>query len=189
MNAVQRAQLVMLASLVACAHDPTPKKVAAVKVSEDRDPALLFDRGKAFAQVGDAIRAEQYLSAAITYGADERLVTPVLLKACVMARHYRLAIEYADAALARHPNDAKLRFLAGALHKDVGEPIRAREYLEQAAHELKDDAEVQFAVAVFLRDDIQDRNAADPYFREYLRLSPEGSHAEEARVSLMVRVR
>jgi predicted Zn-dependent protease len=138
--------------------------------------------------MGDAVRAEQYLGAALAGGADEKVVLPVFLHVCVAAHHYRLAVEYADASLARHPDDPHLRFLTGSLHVSVGEPARARDYLEQAARELKDDPDVQFAVAVFFRDDLADKIAADPYFREYLRLSPKGAHAEEAKVSLMVRV-
>jgi tetratricopeptide (TPR) repeat protein len=169
-----------------CAPVATAKSTATLP--EDKDPVYLFEHGKRFAMMGDTVRAEQYLSAAIAAGADENKVTPIFLHVCVAARHYRLAIEYADAALARHPDNAKLRFLAGALHKDIGEPARAREYLEEAARQLRDDAEVQFAVAVFFRDDLKDTVAADPYFREYLRISPQGTHAEEARVSLMVRL-
>ncbi len=176
----------VLLALVSCTHPPPAR--AAGKLPEDKDPVYLFEHGKRFAMMGDTVRAEQYLSAAVAAGADENKVTPIFLHVCVAARHYRLAMEYADAALARHPDNAKLRFLTGALHKDVGEPAKAREYLEQAARELRDDAEVQFAVAVFFRDDLKDIVAADPYFREYLRLSPQGVHAEEARVSLMVRL-
>ena len=184
-----RSRTAILLSLVlasGCASSSHPR--SARHIPEDRDPAYLFEYGKRFAFAGDTVRAEQYLSAAIAAGADERLVIPVFLHVCVAARHYRLAVEYADPALARHPDDARLRFLVGALHVSVGEPARARDYLEQAARELKDDADVQFAVAVFFRDDLSDKIAADPYFREYLRLSPQGSHAEEARVSLMTRV-
>ena len=171
---------------LACAAPPPAKTASGLP--EDKDPRTLFERGKRFAMAGDTVRAEQYLGAALAAGADEKAVLPVFLHVCVAAHHYRLGVEYADASLARHPDDSRLRFLTGALHVSVGEPGRAREYLEQAAHELKDDADVQFAVAVYFRDDLADKIAADPYFREYLRLSPKGAHAEEARVSVMVRV-
>jgi len=182
------ATLLGLAALLAagCAARAPAARVSTLP--EDRDPAFLVDQGKRFASIGDTVRAEQYLAAAMRAGADETVVMPVFLRVCVAAKHYRLAVEYADAALARHPADARLRFLTGALHVSVGEPARARDYLEEAARQLRDDADVQFSVAVFFRDDLSDKVAADPYFREYLRLSPKGAHAEEARVSLMVRV-
>lgn len=169
-----------------CASHAPPKPSS--QLPADRDPKALFEQGKRYGMGGDTVRAEQYLTAALALGADENVVLPVLMQVCVAAHHYRLAVEYADASLARHPENAKLRFLVGALHKDIGEAPQAREYLEAAASQLKDDAEVQFAVAVFFRDDLKDTVGADPYFREYLRLSPQGPHAEEARVSLMVRV-
>jgi len=188
MGPLRAFAVVAVVSLCVLACTAAPKPRATAQLPEDKDPVYLFEHGKRFAMMGDTVRAEQYLSAALAAGADESKVTPIFLHVCVAARHYRLAIEYADAALARHPDNAKLRFLTGALHKDVGEPARAREYLEEAARQLKNDAEVQFAVAVFFRDDMKDQIAADPYFREYLRLSPQGTHAEEARVSLMVRL-
>jgi tetratricopeptide (TPR) repeat protein len=178
--------IALVSSALACTTTKPAK--TALHLPEDRDPTYLLEHGKRFAAAGDTVRAEQYLSAAITAGADEKVVVPIFLHVCVAAHHYRLAVEYADAALARHPEDAHLRFLTGALHVSVGEPARARDYLEQAARELQDDADVQFSVAVFFRDDLADKVAADPYFREYLRLSPKGTHAEEAKGSLMVRL-
>ena len=157
-------------------------------VTEDRDPAFLVERGKAFAAAGDLVRAEQYLAAALTVGGDERVVVPLLVRVCVASHHYRLASDYADQLLARNPNDSRLRLLVGALYVSIGSPARAREHLERAARELPSDGDVQFAVAVFFRDDLADKAAADPYFREYLRLQGNGAHAAEARASLMERV-
>jgi len=171
----------------ACSGTSTPAAAkAAAPLPEDRDPQLLLARGKAYAEVGDMVRAEQYLAAALVARADERAVLPTLLKVCVASRHYRLASEYAEVALARYPRDAHLRFVAGALYVSIGEQGRAREHLEHAARELPNDAEVQFAVAVFFRDDLSDQVGADPYFREYIRLAPSGKHLDEARTSLMV---
>ena len=152
------------------------------------DPVLLEQQGRRFAQAGDLVRAEQYLAAALNAGADEARVVPELLRVCVDSQHYQLATEYVEVALAKHPADAHLRFLAGALYLSVGERARARDHLERAARELPDDAELQFSVACFFRDEMTDLAAADGYFREYLRLAPTGPHADEARGSLLERV-
>ncbi len=161
---------------------------AKAKLPEDRDPAVLLERGKAFAAQGDLVRAEQYLAAALSAGADERAVVPLLVRVCVASKHYRLASEYAGQMLARNPNDSRLRLLVGALYVSTGSPARAREHLERAARELSEDGEVQFTVAVFFRDEVADRAMADKYFREYLRLQKNGAHADEARASLMERI-
>jgi tetratricopeptide (TPR) repeat protein len=161
---------------------------ASQHLPEDRDPKLLLERGKAFAEVGDLLRAEQYLAAAAAAGAEDREVTPPLLRVCVALRHHRLAVEYAEAALGRHPKDAHLRFLTGALYVSTGDRERARVHLTTAGRELGADPEVQFSIAVFFRDQLSDPPKADPYFREYLRLAPGGNHRDEALASLMQKV-
>ena len=40
-------------------------------------------------------------------------------------------------------------------------------------------------LAVILRDELHDAVGADRHFREYLRITPTGSHAEEAKGSLL----
>lgn len=153
-----------------------------------KDPAILVERGEAFAANGDFTRAQQYYAAAIAAGGKSSAILPQLLKACIAAGDLRLAAEYAETALARNPDDAHLRFLTGALQAQIGNRPGARKHLVQAAKELEKDPNVQFSVATFFRDDVQDRIEADPYFRDYLRLAPKGEHAAEARGSLMERV-
>jgi Tfp pilus assembly protein PilF len=167
-----------------CARDGA-KAQSASAAREDKDPAVLVEAGTAYYEAGDMLRAEQYLSAALKAGAEEKAVLPMLLRACVESKHYRLAQEVADTALAREPRNAPLRFLVGSLFVATGQAPTARPYLEQAADELPEDADVQFAVAVFFRDDLGDVARADTYFRRYLDVAPSGSHADEARASLM----
>ena len=38
---------------------------------------------------------------------------------------------------------------------------------------------------MLLRDEFHDRAGADKHFREYLRVAPDGAHAEEAKGSLL----
>lgn len=153
-----------------------------------RSAALLVEQGRAYASVGDSLRAEQYFAAALKQGAEESAVLPLLLRACVEQKNYRLAVEYAEAALAREPRNARLRLLAGTLHASVGDSARSRDRLERAASELANEPEVQFTVAVSFRDDANDVVTADKYFRRYLELDPNGAHAEEAKSSLMEQI-
>jgi tetratricopeptide (TPR) repeat protein len=150
-----------------------------------KDPAMLVRQGDAFAADGDFTRAQQYFAAAIAAGGNANEILPHLLEACIAAGDLRLASEYAENALSRRPDDSNLRFVAGALLARIGNRPAAREHLVQAASEMKSNAKVQFLVATFFRDDMQDRVDADPYFRDYLRLEPKGEHASEARASLM----
>lgn len=176
-------------ALVGCGRPPAAAPSAASGANDEASSAArLVEEGRAFAEAGDALRAQQYFAASLKAGADERLVMPLLLRACIAQKNYRLAAEYAEASLAKHPNDARLRLLSGALHGTLGESARARDRLERAAKELREDADAQFAVAVSFRDDASDVVAADEYFRRYLALAPNGEHAEEARSSLMVEV-
>ena len=167
----------------ATAQRPTETARVATK-----DPVLLVERGKTYTEVGDYTRAEQYFAAALAAGAKAQDVLPHLLKACIASGDLRLASEYAETELARNPSNARLRFLTGALHASIGNRVTARRHLEKAASDLPADPSVQFAVATFFRDDLQDKVVADPYFREYLKLAPKGEHAEEARASLMERL-
>jgi tetratricopeptide (TPR) repeat protein len=168
----------------------TPPESAAVVAhrNAEKNAELLLEQGRAYAELGDSLRAQQYFSLALKSGADEKVAFPLLLRACVVDKNYRLAVEYAEAALSRHPKNARLRFLTGALHGSLGDTARSRERLVRAAKELPQDAEVQFAVGVFFRDDALDLVSADKYFRQYLALEPDGAHVDEAKSSVMERV-
>lgn len=145
----------------------------------------LIDRGKAFASIGDTTRAEQYFAAALGQEKNEAAILPLLLAVCVSDGRYRVAIEYAEQYLRRHPNDVRVRFVLGTMYEAVGESEAARSNLETVVGAEPEDAEAQYALAVLLRDGDHDPVAADPHFREYLRLSPRGAHAEAAQASLM----
>jgi predicted Zn-dependent protease len=184
--------LLLLAALslgaVGCGAAAAENGKATSQPPENKDPVRLTEHAKQYAEAGDLVRAEQYFQAALAAGADERVVTPMLIKVCVASRHFRLASELAENMLARNPADSRLRFLAGALAVSTGAPQRARPHLERAAAELPNDAEVQFSVGAFFRDELSDKGAADKYFREYLRLDKNGAHAAEARAGLMEHV-
>lgn len=172
--------------LSACAPPAGTQVRAEVQtMSRERTPDKLVERGKAFASIGDLTRAEQYLAAALDQGADPKVVLPWLLKVCIEARRYRGAIDYAENQLKKRPQDDHLRVLLANLYAAVDDPRRAREQFEIVLQQHPDRAEVHYSLAVLLRDQNQDRVQADVHFREYLRLTPQGPHADEARGSLL----
>jgi tetratricopeptide (TPR) repeat protein len=177
---------VAVVALAACAKTPEARVAAEIKTfQEEETNAKLIGRGKAFASVGDYTRAEQYLAAALEQGADPKEVMPLLLKVCVAERRYRVAINYAEPELKKHPSNFHLRFVLASLYATIGDTAAAHGQLQRVIEEKPSFAPVHFALAVLLRDEEGDLVQADSHFREYLRLDPDGSHAEEARGSLL----
>jgi tetratricopeptide (TPR) repeat protein len=157
-----------------------------VKTAQDEQtPEKLHARGRAYAQIGDYTRAEQYLAAALDAGAKPEAVLPMLMKVCLAEQRYRAAVNYAEPVLRKHPHDFRLRFVVGSLYAAIGETVAAREHLVQVAREKPEYAEVHFAMGMLALEGDGDPVAADPHFREYLRLEPKGLHAEEARGYLL----
>jgi tetratricopeptide (TPR) repeat protein len=178
--------LVSAALVAGCVTTPASRVKADMAVMKQQGGyAILLDRGKAFANVGDTTRAEQYFAAAITSGADERIVVPLLLTVCAQDGRYRVAIQYAENYLKSHPGDLRVRFVLGTLYSAVNETQPAREALSTVVDARPEDAEAHFALGVLLRDGDHDYAGADQQFREYIRLKPLGSHAEEAQASLL----
>jgi len=169
-----------------CVPSPAAQVKADMAVmKQEGGAAKLLDRGKAFAAVGDTTRAEQYFAAAMSSGADERVAVPLLLTVCAQDGRYRVAIQYAEAYLKSHPSDLRVRFVLGTLYSAVNEPEAAREALGVVVDAKPEDADAHFALGVLLRDSDHDYAGADRQFREYIRLKPRGSHAEEAQASLL----
>ena len=169
-----------------CAATPGARVAADVKVvKEEQTPEKLVARGRAFASVGDLTRAEQYLAAALEAGANPNKVLPTLIKVCVADKRYRVAIDYAEPVLKKHPKNHSLRFVVASLYASIGEPRIAREHMQLVVDDHPDNAEVHYALAVLLKNQEGDVVMADHHFREYLRIKPKGPHAEEARGSLL----
>ena len=148
----------------------------------------LLDRGKAFAAIGDTTRAEEYFAAALDQGADPRAVMPLLLQVCVQTGRYRSAIQHAENHLRKHPDDLRTRFVVGTLYSAIGETKDAKTALETVVSARPDDAKALYSLAILARDNENDVVGADRHFREYLRIEPNGAHAEEARASLLKRM-
>ena len=145
----------------------------------------LYERGRAFAAVGDQTRAEQYLAAALDAGGDGKKILPVLMGVCVEAKKYRVAVDYGESYLKQNPADTRLRHLLGTLYLALGESKLARGHFEEVLRRSPDEAETHFALAVLYRDVEHDLLRADPHFRAYVRINPGGSHAQEARSSML----
>lgn len=169
--------------LVGCAQSSAREAARVARRDGEPNGGGLAAQADELMKEGDATRAAQYYEAAYRAGAAR--VLPKLLAACVASRQYALAIEHAEAALARDPSDGRLRVLLGSLHADTGALVKAREHFELAASERPGDPDLQFTVAVFFRDDAHEPGRADGYFRAYLAIAPTGTHSREAQASLM----
>ena len=154
----------------------------------EREPELLIRKARAYASIGDATRAEDYLNAARESGGDERVIVRALLDVCVGDHRYRAAVGYAENFLRHHPRDRELRFLLATLDVALGNSASAIKELNTVLAEAPGNVEARYVFAVVLRDELGDFEAADRQFREYLRLAPTGNHAEEAQGSLLTRV-
>lgn len=188
MKTVLIAGLLCSMAMLGCVHaetqaDKLRDDLATMKAEHSVD--RLVARGRAFASVGDLTRAEQYLAAALEVGGDPAAILPELLRVCIAANRFRVAITYAEPWLGRHPEDTKLRFVVAALRSTVGDWAGARDDLEQLVTEAPSDANVRFAYAKLLHDQLGDRSAADVQFRAYLALDPGGPHVDEARADLL----
>jgi predicted Zn-dependent protease len=157
-------------------------------VRKEHTAEVLLERGKAFAAIGDHTRAEEYLASAIEAGADRRTAMPLLLDVCVRGGRYRSAIQHGENHLRRHPNDIRTRLVVGTLYAALDEPQSAKAQLEQVVVERPNEAQAHYVLAVVARDSEHDVVLADRHFREYLRIQPNGSHAEEAKASLLKRM-
>jgi tetratricopeptide (TPR) repeat protein len=168
-----------------CSHASGGAASGAASLRQGQSLDELVDRGRAFAMVGDLTRGEQYLSAALQQGADVRRVLPMLVHVCVQAGRYRVAADYVQAYIEQDPENATLHLLSGVLEAAIGDRAVARREYETVLRTHPDDPSAHYALAVLLRDASVDADAADTHFREYLRLSPAGEHAAEARASLL----
>jgi tetratricopeptide (TPR) repeat protein len=176
--------------LLACGASQGDRMKAEIQEAQAQQTTeKLVRRGREFAAAGDTTRAEQYFAAAIGHGGDERSILPMLLIVCIQDGRFRVAIEYASSYLKRHPGDTKVHLLLGTLYSAIGDAQPAHRELQRVLDERPSDVDAHYALAVLSRDNENDPVSADKHFREYLRLAPNGPHAEEAQASLLQSVR
>ncbi len=145
----------------------------------------LYERGRAFAAVGDFTRAEEYFASALESGGESQKLIPLLLYCCMQDGRYLLAAQYAEEHLRKHPGDYRTRFVLGSIYAGLGEAAPAERELKRVVEMKPLEAEAHFALAKILRDNKKGFGEADRHFREYLRLSPKGMHAGEAQEHLL----
>jgi tetratricopeptide (TPR) repeat protein len=178
--------LTVAAALPACA--PTQQQVAEQnvrKVRAESSVAQLEAKGEAAAGGGDMVRAEQYFSAAMRAGGDERYLTTRLLLVCSSDGRYPAAQTYGEEYMRRHPSDTDVRYVLATLYIARGDLADARMALEQVIAEKPDMADPHYALGTVLRDEGGSALDVDHEFREYIRLDPNGKFSETARASLL----
>jgi Flp pilus assembly protein TadD len=172
-------------ALSACVHNDGSGVARAENLRAEQTPEKLLHRGRGFASVGDLTRAEEYLAAALDAGANPLAVMPLLLMVCVQDSRFRLAAKYAEEHLQKHPTDRRSRLVLATIYAGLGDVVPAERELRRVLAEEPNEAQAHFALAVLLRDAKGDPAGADLQFRDYLRLSPTGTYAEEARGGLL----
>jgi tetratricopeptide (TPR) repeat protein len=179
--------LLLCASALGCARGTSVRTSDAQAEAREsqRQTEELRARAEAAYARADYTRAEQYLNLAKESGGEDAQVTPLLIDVCIKDQRYRAALQYAQDYLRRHPREYRLRFVAATLLGAMGEVAQAREELERVLSAKPEHADAHYSLAVLLRDDLGNHLAADAHFRDYLRLAPRGSHAEEANQSLL----
>src|SRR6201999_1173881 len=138
-----------------CGGSKIAAQVATVRVEEA--PEKLLARGRAFMEVGDLGRAEQYFASAIDHGAEPRVALPLLLRACALEKRYRAALDYAEPHLQRHPGDTPLRVVVASFYTCIVDTPSARTELLRVVQDQPEMASAHFALAVLLRDEDGDR--------------------------------
>jgi len=171
-----------LAASSACAH---VSKLPGNDSPEPLSAAQLLEVAHATEQMGDRLRTQQYLLAALRAGADENQTVKWLLRLYVADGQYRLATEHAEDQLRRHPQDQELRLLLASLYDATEMSAFAIEQYERVLSTDPDEARAHFALATLLHDSRRDPLAADRHYRAYLALEPRGADAAEARSLLL----
>lgn len=144
----------------------------------------LFLLGISHARSGDLLRAEQYLGAARDRGHDEVAAVYWLMRVCVAANRYQSALGHAADYLRDHPSDWSLRFVVASIYEALGDVDRAKSELERIVRAEPTRSLPHYRLAILYRHQEADQEQAKAHLEEYLRLTPEGTHAAEVRSTL-----
>jgi tetratricopeptide (TPR) repeat protein len=185
------ATSVVLAAAVAlglggCTQTEQQRRINDITVvRNEREPGRLQSRGDAAAVLGDLTRAEQYFTAALAAGGDERQLTRRLLVVCSLDERYPAAAAHAEDYLRKHPGDTETRYALATVYVAMGDSVKALAELRRVVAERPGIADAHYALATMLRQQGVSLMDADTHFREYIRLLPDGPYAEAARASLL----
>ncbi|HLU69096.1 MAG TPA: hypothetical protein VKZ63_22595 [Kofleriaceae bacterium] len=163
----------------ACAKAPPPARALPDPLTRV-SAAELVRIGLALAGRGDDIRAEQYLSAALSRGAPAERALPALVRVCVRSSRYRTALVHVQRALAREEVPAGLRLVAATLYLAADQEERGQIELEQVVAQAPDLPLARFALGRLLAD-AGEPAAARRHLRAYLDLEDRGPRARQAR--------
>lgn len=141
----------------------------------------LFLLGVSHARSGDLLRAEQYLSAARQRGHDEAAAVYWLVRVCVAASRYQSALSHAADYLRDHPSHWSLRLVVASIYEALGDRARAESELKQIVRAEPERPLPHYRLATLYRSREDDRGRSKAHLEEYLRLTPQGPHAAEAR--------
>lgn len=170
----------LCAGCASLARPPATAESGAAPLTQNQ----LIEVAGALDQRGDLVRAEQYWTLALAQGAQPKLVLPPLMAACLRDRQYRLALQYGNDQLRRHPNDDRLRLLAGTLHEAVGDYPAAVQHYQTVLQQQPERADVHYLLAQALSKGGAHAQA-DLHYRKYIELEPNGAYAERAQASLL----
>jgi tetratricopeptide (TPR) repeat protein len=179
------AMAVIAFGALGCGKPRDPSVEAADKVEQGYAPERLLELGRAHRRSGDATRAEQEFAAVLesrrATEAQKKVALREVLATCIEAQRLRVAIDYAEPALRREPNDVALLRLVASLSAAVGEGARARTLYERLVELAPNDPDAELGLARVYRDAFADRASAADHYERYLALVPSGAHAVEAR--------
>lgn len=177
-----RLMLLMALGLLGCAHITTGAPETAPQALQAEQ---LLAIASAAEQVGDGLRAQQYLLAALHAGANQEHALPWLLRLYVTDSQYRLAIDTARDYLRAKPDAVELRLLLARLYEATQLEAGAVEEYERVITVAPNEARAHFALAALLHAQGNEPGRADQHFRSYLALAPQGENAKEARAALL----
>jgi tetratricopeptide (TPR) repeat protein len=170
----------------ACAPSYAPHRRDEMRVIErEKDPERIAERAESWAAAGEPGRAAQYFELAIACGAPEPKIFPRLLVMLVRDRQYQAAMVATENHVRLRPGDFPARLVMASLYASLGNFALARREYETILQREPTNPDAHYSLAVILRDEQGDALQADRHFREYLKLAPEGPHAEQARGLLL----
>lgn len=146
---------------------------------------ILLEKGRNYARLGQSVRAEQYLLAALRQGAEPRLVYPTLVETCVQSGRLQSALVHVQAAIALSPTDARLRQLAASLYLALGQQEQAGFEAARLAESVGSSDQTLYFLGDFYEFGKKDDRTAEAYYRKYLARLPEGSEAYWARSGIL----
>ncbi len=174
--------LVALSLVVIGCGGSTPQPAGAATAKSAESAEQLFQRGRAAAERGDSVRAEQYVTLAIERGYPRGKALPLLLRVCLSSSRLRAALDHAESYLRDHPEQEGLRYLVATIYASLGQTENARLELEELLSTRPDNSDALYLAGVLASE--SDSNEARELFRHYLDVTPRGRRAAEVRSRL-----